>query len=152
MKMLATVALSLLLTACAAPPARIAETESGWPEITIATQDRSGLRANLIARNLATGWTLESESESMLLFTKIDTSTGGAVMQALIGNAYSTPPKYEARYVMVPTAGGLKLVVNVAVSTQMPGGQVNRQPLDGAPTFNSFQAQLQRLKAEFERS
>lgn len=142
-----------LASACGTPPPKIAQTVSGLPEITIATDDRSKVKQNLIARNLETGWALEQESENTLMFSKLDTSGSASSLftQALIGNSSSTPLKYEARYTFAQTGAGLKIAATVFASTQMPGGQVNRLPLhDGAVTFNAFQAQLQRVKGEIE--
>lgn len=89
----------------------------------------------------------------MLFFTQRDNSGSlqSAVTQVLIGNSYSTPPNYEARYIFAEVGTSTKLLVNVQVSTQMAGGQVNRMPLsDNSTTFNQFQAQLERVKAEIE--
>lgn len=147
------ICLFILIAGCASAPPKIKETSSGHPEIVISVKDLKPIRSNLIERNASTGWTLEQETESTLFFTKTDTSGSlqSAVTQALLGNAYSTPPKYEARYTFIPMPNSTKIIVNVFVSTQMPGGQVNRIGLsDASPTFNPFQTQLEKVKSEVE--
>ena len=143
------------LAGCATAPPKSTQTASGHPEIVIASSDLKKVRANLISRNASTGWVLEQETESTLLFTRNDSSGSfqSAATQLLLGNAYSTPPKYEVRYTLVSVQPGVRVIVNVSVSTQMPGGQVNRMSLSEAPaTFNTFQAQLERVKTEIESS
>lgn len=143
----------ILFAGCATAPPKSAETPSGHPEITIASTDMQRIRGNLISRNATTGWILEQETQSILLFTRTDSSGSAqsAATQVLLGNAYSTPPKYEARYTLIPVATGTRVIVNASVSTQMPGGQVNRLSLSHASaTFNPFQAQLERVKSEVE--
>ena len=145
--------LPFLIAGCTTAPPKISETPSGHPEITIASSDAKKIRANLISRNATTGWVLEQETESTLLFTRTDSSGSvqSAATQVLLGNASSTPPKYEARYTLVSVKSGTRVIVNVSVSTQMPGGQVNRLSLsEASATFNPFQAQLERVKLEVE--
>lgn len=75
-----------------------------------------------------------------------------AVMtQIVMGNSSSTLPKYEARYIVSNYAGKVKIIVNVAVSTQMAFGQTNRVFLkDNSNWFNAFQDQLRKVKSEVE--
>lgn len=153
MKAFIAAMVALVLSGCAAQPARIATTASGWPEVEIFTSNKQAVKENIIQRNAATGWNLEQESDSSLLFTKVDDSGSfnSAMTQALIGNSYSTPPKYEARYIISSYAGKVKIVVNVSVSTQMAFGQVNRVFLNkNNATFNAFQGQLYKVKSEVE--
>ncbi len=141
------------LSGCANDPPRIAQTVSGWPEIEINTMYKSAVANAIVLRNSELGWTLEQETPSTIFFTRIDDSgsMGAAVTQALIGNAYSTPPKYEARYILSRKPSSIKVVVNVSISTQMVGGQVNRLIMDkNNQVFNAFQNQLIRVKAQIE--
>lgn len=153
MKKLAVLPLLILLSACATQT-RITETPSGMPEIVIRTTDKQAIKNNLIARNAQSGWFLERETDSTLFFTYVDDSGSfrSALTQALIGNAYSTPPKYEANYLLFPAGeGAYKVQVQVSVSTQMAMGQVNRVSLkDNVTVFNGFQRQLQKVKQEIE--
>jgi hypothetical protein len=145
--------LSFALVACASVPTKSVQTASGHPEITIKTKDTKAIKSNLLSSNASSGWVLEQESDSTMFFTRVDASGSvqSATTQVLLGNAHSTPPKYEARYTIFPVAEGIRVIANVSVSTQMPGGQINRMGLsDAGATFNNFQAQLERVKAEVE--
>jgi hypothetical protein len=141
------------IAGCASAPPKSAQTASGHPEVIVNTKDTKAVRSNLIARNASTGWVLEQESDNTILFTRTDSSGSlqSATTQVLLGNAHSTPPKYEVRYTIFAVPEGTRVVAIVAVSTQMPGGQVNRMGLsDAAGTFNQFQAQLEKVKIEVE--
>lgn len=153
MKIIATTLIALTLVGCAAQPEKIVTTASGWPEVEITTSNKQAVKENLIQRNSANGWNLEQESDSSLLFTRVDDSGSfnSALTQAMIGNSYSTQPKYEARYIISNNSGKVKVVVNVAVSTQMAFGQVNRVFLNkNNATFNAYQTQLYKVKSEIE--
>jgi hypothetical protein len=153
-KLILIVLVATFVCACATPTPRIKETKSGWPETEINTANKRYIVSNIIRRNVETGWTLEQESDSTLLFTKVNDSgsMNAVLVQAMIGNAYSTPPKAEARYIVMEHAGVTKVIVNVGISTQMSGGQINRMNMDNANgVLNMFQAQLDRVKAEVER-
>ena len=145
----ALVVLTASLAGCAAPPV----TSADPPSVVIGSTDKAGIKANLIARNTATGWTLMQESESLLVFTKPETdTTSSAVTQVLLGNRHSTKPVYEARYTLVQVPAGVLVVATVDVSTQLPGGQVQRMTmLDHQPTRQGFVAQLGRVRGEIER-
>lgn len=151
-KFLAGAFLCAALVACGTAPERIAATTSSYPEIEIKTVDKDAIRSNLIRRNLDTGWSLEQETPSMLLFTKVDSSgsVGSAVTQALIGNRYSTPPKYELKYTLASYKDFTKVITHLSVSTQMAMGQINRMELNGNTDFNNLQMQLNRVKGEIE--
>lgn len=153
LKLISSFLCLLLLAGCASQPAKIKETRSGWPEVEISTSDKTKVKQNIISRNAQTGWALEQETDSSLLFTKIDdTGSMGAIMtQAIIGNAYSTPPVYEARYIISQANEQVSIVVNISVSTQMAMGQTNRILLNkNNAVFNAFQQQLERVKSETE--
>ena len=142
-----------LLTACASQPAKISQTVSGWPEIEISTADKKSVKDYILLKNSEAGWNLEQESDSMLSFSKLDTSGSfnAALTQTALGNSYSTPPKYEVKYIISQLPGRVKIVSNIAVSTQMPGGQVNRMFLNENNTvFNAYQEQLNRFKRGLE--
>jgi predicted glycosyltransferase involved in capsule biosynthesis len=141
----------LFTSGCSAPPTRIAETESGQPEVVIRTTDKSAIKQNLIARNTATGWALEQESENTMLFTRVDASGSAntATTLVLLGGSANMPPRYEARYMFAQTAAGFKVVVNAFVAVQTTNGLINRQMIsDTNATFNAFQTQLFRVKGE----
>lgn len=148
-------AVTALLSACAAQPAKISQTSSGWPEIEISAPDKKTVKDYILLKNSEAGWNIEQESESMLTVSKIDSSGSfnSAFTQVALGNAYSTPPKYEVKYFINQLPGRVKVVSNIAVSTQMPGGQVNRVFLNqNNAVYNAYQDQLVRFKQGIEKA
>lgn len=139
--------LTAVLIGCATPPQN-----PGNPEVVILSTNWQAIKQNIIDRNLRMGWMLEQETESLLLFTKVDESRSQAsvLTQVLLGNSSSTSLMYEARYVLAQTASGIRVVASGAMSTQMPGGQVNRQSITGS-RFDEMQNQLIKVKTEVER-
>jgi len=143
-----------LLSACATQPAKITQTVSGWPEIEISATDKKSVKDYILLKNSETGWSLEQESDSMLFFSQVDSSGSfnAALTTVALGNAYSTPPKYELKYFINQLPGRVKIVSNIAVSTQMPGGQVNRMFLNvNNAVYNAYQEQLNRFKKDVEK-
>jgi hypothetical protein len=148
-------ATAALLSACASQPAKISQTSSGWPEIEISTTDKRAVKDYILLKNSEAGWNIEQESDSILTVSKIDSSGSfnAAFTQVALGNAYSTPPKYEVKYFINQLPGRVKVVSNIAVSTQMPGGQVNRVFLnDNNAVYNAYQEQLVRFKRGIEKA
>lgn len=155
MKKLLLLLIMAMVTACATQPQKITQTSSGWPEIEVFTKDKNAVRENIITRNSETGWNLEQDTPNTLMFTRVDTSgsLGSALTQSLIGNAYSTPPKYEAKYIISSKGNATKIIVNVSISSEMRTGQTNRIFLNNnREVFNIFQKQLQKVKSEIEKS
>ncbi|MBW8463509.1 hypothetical protein [Acidovorax sp.] len=144
---------ALFVQGCASPSNRITRTQSGYPEITINSVDVRAIRSNLVARNAAGGWTIETETENMLLMTRVSNplETSSVIAQAMLGNSRSTTPKAEARYIITLSKNQTLVVVQPSISTQMAGGQINRMDLkDNNDVFNNFQNQLARVKTEIE--
>jgi len=142
-----------LLSACASQPPKSVQTVSGWPEIEIAA-DKKAVKDYFMLKNVEGGFQVENESDSSLTVSKVDTSASfnAALTQVALGNAYSTPPKYEVKYYFNQLPGRVKVLTNIAVSTQMPGGQVNRQFLnENSAVFNAYQDQLVRFKTQLEK-
>jgi PBP1b-binding outer membrane lipoprotein LpoB len=154
-KLAAIIITAALLSACASQPAKISQTASGWPEIEISVSDKKLVKDYIVLKNSEAGWNMEQESDSMVTFSKVDSSGSfnAAFTQVALGNAYSTPPKYEVKYFINQLSGRVKVVSNIAVSTQMPGGQVNRVFLnENNAVYNAYQDQLVRFKQGIEKS
>lgn len=152
LRIISVFAVCFLVLGCASSQ-RIAETQSGLPEIDIATTDKPLVKELIVSRNASKGWLLESESGSSLLFSVTDTSGSfsAALTQVLIGNSYSTPPKYEANYIITTIGNRTKVIVNLSVSTQMAFGQIKKYPLNNNnDVFNAVQGQLIKIKQEIE--
>ncbi|MEL4204825.1 hypothetical protein C9E85_16150 [Plesiomonas shigelloides] len=148
--------LALFTLGCSSQPERVVNTKSGWPEVYITTNDKSEIVKHVIARNVKNGWVLDEESENTISFEYIDTSGSfdSIMYQSLLGNAYSTAPKYETKYTIANSTKGngeYFVVVNTSVSVQMAGGKVNRVYLKENNTlFNAIQKQLNSIKSDVE--
>ena len=152
-KSYAPVIAAVLLSACASQPPKSLQTVSGWPEIEIG-RDKKAVKDYFLLDSVNNGMNVDQETESSLVMSLIDTSgsVNAAFTQVMLGNAYSTPPKTEISFYFSQLPGRTKVTVNAAVSTQMPGGQINRVFLkDNNAVFNSWQGALGRAKAALEK-
>jgi hypothetical protein len=147
------VLLAISIAGCASAPERIADTPSGWPQVTISSDDTQYIQSWIINRMTNKGWSLDSQSNNGLKFTKTaDTSSVKTVLlQAMIGNSYSTTPKLETNYSIASLGDSTNVVAQAFVSTQMAMGQVNRIDFkNNNAVFNDIQRQLNKLKSEVE--
>lgn len=137
MKSVIAVILAAFVVGCASQQPKIAKTPSGMPEVLIATTDRQAVRQNIIGRNVADGWTLEQETDSLLLFRRPFDERTVIFGAALIG-AQAMAQGKTIRYTIVQTQGGTKVLV---------------APFNGSDSseFNAHYTQLQAVKREIER-
>lgn len=146
------VLLGSFLTGCASMQPTT-ETASGNPEVDIKSSSKQLIKDKIILAQTTTGWNLEQESESILTFVKTEdpTSMRSVMTQALIGNAYSTTPKYETKYVITQNGDNVyKVMSTTSVSSQNAYGQVNKYPLNGRNVADSYQIQLETIKKLIE--
>lgn len=138
------------LSGCASQP--VQKTISGNPEVVINSLDKKAIKDKIIEVQISSGWNLEQETDNTLLFTRVEdpTSMKSVMTQALIGNQYSTPPQYEAKYMLASTGEYTKVIEVTTMSTQMAFGQIRRYPLNGAKVVNSYQDQLDNIKMSIE--
>lgn len=68
----------------------------------------------------------------------------GILAQAFVGNAYSTPAMNHVRWTFFQVKGGVKVVGDSWVESQMAFGQVHRMPYTGANAQNQLQAVIDR--------
>lgn len=126
----------MLMAGCASQPARIELTPSGRPEVVISTSDRSAIKQQIIARNVAANWTLEQEGDSTLVFRRPFDDTALILGSALIGNR-AMRVGMQIRYTIVQVQGSTKVFVN-------PFNDLD------VLEFNRLQMQLRTLKREIE--
>ena len=148
-----TILFFALLSGCAMPPKRVAETSSGRPEVTINTTDLDLVKSEIINQMQSGNFFLQDDSKYRLLFTK-EMEGGQAVMaQMLVGNSYSTTPVAEIAFNLSKQGNSIKVIEFSSFSTQMAFGQVNRQDMKGNNAwFNDFYNILQRVKYNVESS
>lgn len=137
MKYVIVVILAAFIVGCASQPPKIAKTLSGMPEMLIATTDRQAVRQNIIGRNVADGWTLEQETDSLLLFKRpFDEKT--AIFGAALIGAQAMVRGKTIRYTIVQTQGGTKVLV-------APFNEYD------SAEFNALYTQLQAVKRDIEK-
>jgi tetratricopeptide (TPR) repeat protein len=89
------------------------------------------VRALIVSRAASQGSTIEEASEYKVILSRRVGGMRGVLTQALIGNAYSDEPKYQATFVIVETEPGKTLVtVDAAVVVRMVLGNINRVDLN----------------------
>jgi len=136
---------------CATPPARIAETPSGRPEVTISAVDLDKVGNEIVNEMQNVGYLLEDQSSNVLFFTREMEGGQAVAAQLLIGNSYSTTPKAEVRFTLSKGASVVRVVAHASMSTQMAFGQTNRQDMKGNNYwFNDIQGLLMRIKSRLE--
>jgi len=113
----------LCLAACTRPVTFA--TPSGSPETVIYGGTRAKVTNAIIARSLATGWTLHTTSEYQVVTEKPMEGTAAALM----ASRYDTHPVYRATYVLVDTRDrgldGVRVVATVVAVTN-PGSAFER--------------------------
>jgi tetratricopeptide (TPR) repeat protein len=89
------------------------------------------VRALIVSRAASQGSTIEETSEYKVVLSRRVGGMRGILMRALIGNAYSDEPKYQATFVIVePEPGKTLVTVDAAVVVRMVLGNVNRVDLN----------------------
>ena len=134
----------IVLVSCASQPERLYTTVSGKPEVTI-NAPIEDVKGAVIQRMAINSWTVKSDSDYQTSFTKPCTSGGSlmacATSQALLGNAYSTTPDFDATILWLKTPDGIKVMLSsYNLSTQMAFGQVNRASLLGNNNLYNHQS------------
>lgn len=110
------------------------------------------VRALIVSRAASQGATIEEASEYRIVLSRRVGGVRGVLTQALIGNAYSDEPKYQASFVVVETEPGKTLVtVDAAVVVRMALGKVNRVDLNKNKEVRAdIDRVLEGLKAQAE--
>jgi hypothetical protein len=143
---IAAVILSLSLIGCAAPPTRIAYTESGKPQITIPGVEVEAVRTRLIERALTAGFSLDNDSANRIVISKELDGMQESIMRLAIANANSSPVRLEFVNTLLKTGKGVSIFGEVSLTSQMPFGQLVRKDMsDKNVYFNSLQSSYVRL-------
>lgn len=125
-------------------------TPSGRPEVVIATNDVGRIKSLLIGDLLNHGYTIESDTQYALTLTRPTKGMESVAASMVAGNSYSVNTRY-ATYNFVHLDNGIRVIASMGWRAQMPGGQVNNQPLNDGNVYNTFQTQLFEIKAMIEK-
>ena len=137
-----------LLAGCAIAPVRL-NTLSGRPEVTISGVTKKKIVDAVVNRELSKGWDLKSQTDSLLVFTKKDTSFGAKL---LFGSKYDTVPENRLTFTMVEVEAGVRVLVKGEIITN-PGSAFERvedMTAANAKHAETFQATLEEIKTEVE--
>lgn len=139
---------SIFLVGCGATqPARIAQTPSSKPEVTINAPVQA-IQDSLINEALNYNYTLETQTNSMLMLRR-PLEGNEAFQGLLVGNSYSNNTRV-LRYTFANTSSGVRVVMSQSLEAMMIGGQVNSVPITNNEVFNSNYQFLQNIKRELE--
>ncbi len=129
MKKIILIGLLSILASCATMESQ--NLASGPVEVQIDNKKLEDVKSKLIYR-LSTStpsWSIKSQASNSLTVTRpCGTSFSCTMMQALIGNSYSTMLQMDLNFVFIEDGSNVKVVVtSYDAWTQMPGGQINTQ-------------------------
>jgi hypothetical protein len=131
------------IAAAAAQPARV----------EIYSTNLEAVRAAAITALQTRGFMLSNESSSLFTFTKPMEGFRGAIAQLALGNSYSTTPQIELKVTLAKLVESIQITGFIAVSTQMPGGQVRQQDMStDARWVRDVQGLLSEIDAVYRAS
>ena len=140
--------IGLIFSGCATTQ-RVA-TPSGKPEVVINTTDREKIKSVIINEFMNAGFTMVSESDYSVVFSKPMEGFGGVMYQAMLGNSYSSSPKWNARINMANTGESTRVLAQAVVRMQNAFGREDVNDMTNGKAGAQLQEILQRIKAQVE--
>lgn len=148
-KILLSLFVTALLSACGTPTQKIAITSSGNPEVQIDNQNVDAVKAKLLERLMIAGFQIDTETASTLAASKEMTGMQESIMRLAISNSYSTPVRAVTTFTFSQNSNGVRIFAKSFATSTMPMGQVRKADMDNANSFNATQDSLNRLKSSF---
>lgn len=96
----------------------------GFPTIIIQC-NMERMRDTIITSVIQQGYTIETESEHMILFSVAMDGFSGLMYQAFIGGAYSTYPFYQMKAQMTQAGDATKIMLSAHTRIQQGFGRVD---------------------------
>ena len=140
--------MGLMLGGCATTQ-RLA-TPSGKPEVNINTTDRGKIKSVIINEFMNAGFTMVSESDYSVVFSKPMEGFGGVMYQAMLGNSYSSSPEWNARINMATTGSSTRVMAQAVVRMQNAFGREDVNDMTDGKAGAQLQEILQRIKTQVE--
>lgn len=140
-----TIAAAALLLAGCSTQELLLQTPSGYPEATFSNASLETVENKFVGACSQIGAAVTESSPNQVVCGKPMDGQSAVLMQALIGNAYSTPPVEKLRFVLYSTGSGVHVTAYHWVETQMAYGQVRTTELNGTAQRNDLQLILYRL-------
>lgn len=140
--------LSVLMTACAAQPAKLQSTR--WPSVTVAAPP-DFVRDQMVAFIAASSMTLTDSSDNMIRVQMPVEGGRGFWTQALVGCATCDKPRDMATFVLAGVRGGTLLSAQYWTEVQQFNGSWKRVENQNATAFNGTLGELEKFRAEIEQ-
>jgi hypothetical protein len=125
-------------------------TPSGYPEVTINTNNTKRVKELLLAHFASQGFAVLQDTEHMILVSKPMEGSGAALYQVAMGSAYSSPPQMNISVTIVPLGSSTKVYGHIAVAMQGAFGQNQGTNLDRGKAGRELQQVLDQLKTRIE--
>lgn len=125
-------------------------TPSGKPEVIINTTDRWKIKSVIINEFMNAGFTMISESDYGVVFSKPMKGVGGVMYQALLGSPYSSSPEWNARINMATTSDSTRVVAQAVAKMQNAFGREDVNDMTSGKPGVQLQEILQRIKVQVE--
>lgn len=143
---------SILLASCAADEPIKNPTASGKPEVLIQLPIENVRNAIAHLCSASGGMLENSNNHSVICAYQEKNVLKSALLQAAIGNSYSTTPLTKVQYNFFAYENGTKVYVDEWFETQMAFGQVRRVPSTSGKSKNGLQEMLYKLKNQLEKN
>jgi len=140
--------ISLMIAGCATT--QRLTTPSGKPEVTINTTDRGKIKSVIINEFMNAGFTMVSESDYGIVFSKPMEGFGGIMYKAMLGNLYSSSPEWNVRINMATTGDSTRVMAQAIVRMQNAFGQEDVNDMTKGKAGVQLQEILQRIKVQVE--
>ena len=133
-----------MLTGCAAT--RPMSTASGKPEVNINSTDREKIKSAIINEFMNAGFSLVSDTSYSVVFTKPMDGVGGVFYQAMLGNAYSSSPEWNARINMATLNNSTRVMAQAVVKMQNAFGREDINDMTDGKAGAQLQQILEQVK------
>ncbi len=143
-------AVALALSGCATTEAPHAQTQSGKPEVTIATKDGDRIKSEIMAAMITAGYTLDKDSSFMLQFRGPVTAGETFLLGMTVGNSYSSNWR-TVSFNFLPVDASTRVIAVSSLNAQLPGGQTNGLDATGKH-FDELQQLLSTVKSKVEKT
>ncbi|MCF6153927.1 MAG: hypothetical protein E3K36_01480 [Candidatus Brocadia sp.] len=140
--------IGLILVGCATT--QHLATPSGKPEVNITTTDRGKIKSVIINEFMNAGFSLVSESDYSVVFSKPVEGFGGVMYKAMLGNSYSSNPEWNARINMAALNDSTRVMAQAVVRMQNAFGREDVNDMTTGKAGAQLQEILQKIKVQVE--
>lgn len=144
-KLLSAMVAGMLLSGCAHETPLNKQTQSGKPEGIYKNETKDKVQSALVSMCNSKGFMVYGADQNSVVCGKQMDGMSGVMAQALIGNAYSTPPIYKTRFTISQINNDTKVWADMWIETQMAMGQLQQMPVDSNDVKNNIQQALDGL-------